>query len=489
MGWLPVSRSAAEGKRPIANWLIVVGSAVGVGLRLWLAAGSYGNYDQTSFQTVAGIVARGGNVYAETFRYNYGPVWALILSALAGVAVRTGISFHLAFRGFLTLVDLCNAVVIGLIAARMPGHRGDDPGARAYLAYLLNPVAILIVGFHGQFDNLAAFPLLCAVLLSLRIRHRREAFAFAPLWLLAMLALVVKHLNLFMVWTFFLYVCSSVRRAGMAMACAITVFLLSFWPFLPGGPRRNHPQRASVPGDSSALRTHDVVSTSRRLPGVSRGDDRDSADPAPALAAGPCDDFFDAGSADPDPGHRRGVFHTAGNLGKRPAGTGILDLFARDLHVFAEWAEQPAGVERLPAVEHALVCVVPLGLADDPRIRRRSGASPGSPARRRGLNLRGRPQGPPRRSEFYPLRPHRAGPDGPAAGCEAAGPRGCGERADDDGPRPSPRCGPRALWALSCAMRRSALAFARARSSALRARIAAMRSARGISKRSAGLRV
>ncbi len=180
-------------------------------------------------------MARGGNVYAETFRYNYSPVWALILSGLAGVAVRTGISFHFAFRGFLTLVDLCNAVVIGRIAARMAGNRGGDSGARAYLAYLLNPVAILIVGFHGQFDNLAALPLLCAVLLSFRIRDGRERFAFASLWLLATLALVVKHLNVFMVWTFFLYVCSSVRRAGVAMACAIAVFLLSFWPYLPEG--------------------------------------------------------------------------------------------------------------------------------------------------------------------------------------------------------------------------------------------------------------
>jgi hypothetical protein len=214
--------------------VVILASIVGVGLRLWLAAGSYGNYDQTSFQTVAGIMARGGNVYAETSRYNYSPVWAFILPILAGFAVRTGIAFHLAFRGFLTLVDLCNAIVIGGIASRNSGKGDRDLAVRAYLAYLLNPVAILIVGYHGQFDNLAALPLLCAVLLSLRRGSGQNASAF-PLWLLATAALLVKHLNAFTVWAFFVYLYSSVKWSAIAFACSIGVFALSFWPFLPAG--------------------------------------------------------------------------------------------------------------------------------------------------------------------------------------------------------------------------------------------------------------
>src|SRR5512146_1412095 len=65
----------------------VAATIVGIGLALrFLVALAGHNLDFESFQIVAGITARGGNVYAETARYNYGPIWFGVLRALHSVS-------------------------------------------------------------------------------------------------------------------------------------------------------------------------------------------------------------------------------------------------------------------------------------------------------------------------------------------------------------------------------------------------------------------
>ena len=50
-----------------------------------------GNYDVDSFAGAVAILRRGGDVYLETTRYNYSPVWAHVLLALDAVAARDGL--------------------------------------------------------------------------------------------------------------------------------------------------------------------------------------------------------------------------------------------------------------------------------------------------------------------------------------------------------------------------------------------------------------
>lgn len=216
--------------RPASPSAILVGAGVlaGLGLRSWLAWGPYGNYDQTSWGLVAEIAARGGNVYAETSRYNYGPAWFLLLELFRGAAAATGWPLHFVVRGFLTLADAGNAILIGLLA-REVGARSAGAGA---LVYALSPVAILVVGYHGQFDNLAALPLLAATLLTLRARG---APRLAPVWALATLALCIKHLCLFSVWMLLVYAAGGVKKAAVPMAGSLAVFGAQFLPWLAGG--------------------------------------------------------------------------------------------------------------------------------------------------------------------------------------------------------------------------------------------------------------
>src|SRR6185437_5217916 len=127
-----------------SRWLLPAAALIlGIGMRLYLATAFYGNYDQDSYFIVARIMLAHGNVYAETYRYNYSPVWAYVLLGLAHIALHFRINeFQTIVRGFLTLIDLADAVLIGAIAARLrPGR-----GRLAFSVYLLNPVAILLVG-------------------------------------------------------------------------------------------------------------------------------------------------------------------------------------------------------------------------------------------------------------------------------------------------------------------------------------------------------
>ncbi|HEV8655447.1 MAG TPA: hypothetical protein VGR85_08050 [Candidatus Limnocylindria bacterium] len=204
----------------------MVALLIGVGVRLYLAVAYEGNFDQVSFEIVAGIVRRGGNVYAETTRYNYTPVWAILLGAFDGVARLIGQPLHAVVRSTLTLVDVVNALLIGRIALRYAGM----PVSRGFATYLLNPVAILIVGYHGQFETLAALPLLLAIAAA----PARGSASAAWRWLLGAIALIVKHIVVFQVWVLFWYSFSA-RKQPRALLFAVVLFAATFMPYLDGG--------------------------------------------------------------------------------------------------------------------------------------------------------------------------------------------------------------------------------------------------------------
>jgi hypothetical protein len=221
---LPKMESRSDDSSPRA--LLAAVFVVGLALRLWLAFTTYGNYDQTSFRIVAEITRRHGNVYAETSRYNYSPVWAFIVAGL-DAARPSGLPFPAAVKGFLSLVDVGNAVLLGRLArslGRVSWH------ATAF--YLLNPVAIMLVGYHGQFETLAATPILLAALLLARPARPGRL----PLvWALGTLSLAVKHITLFSVWTLFLAATPLLGGAVALMAGALGAFGALFLPYLPEG--------------------------------------------------------------------------------------------------------------------------------------------------------------------------------------------------------------------------------------------------------------
>lgn len=133
--------------KSIRPWFFFV-SVIGISLRIILPLHGF-NYDVVSFRIVADIVSAGGNVYNETFRYNYGPIWFTILhflDMLPSFDLSSIDDLHLKIAIFLTAVDF--GIFIFLF---------KQYSLKIASLFFLNPISIIITGYHSQFDNFAVF--------------------------------------------------------------------------------------------------------------------------------------------------------------------------------------------------------------------------------------------------------------------------------------------------------------------------------------------
>lgn len=220
-----------EGKsRKAFIWAMMLVVASGTAIRLYLAYEFYGNYDTQSNEIIADIARRGGNAYAETYRYNQAPPWSLILGALKHIQLHfPSLPFHFVIRAFLTGIDLLTLAVLLALCDPDPTSR-----VRTAVLFYLNPVSILITGYHGQFENITILLLLTGALLTQRLRDR-PFLAKALLWAFATFAMILKH-NVF----YELIVCiKTIVRSRWAqvalMAVSSAIFLALFIPYWDQG--------------------------------------------------------------------------------------------------------------------------------------------------------------------------------------------------------------------------------------------------------------
>lgn len=134
-------------------WIILLVIPAGFFLRLFVATQGF-NWDYESYLIVIDIIDKGKNVYAETGRYNYGPIWAYILNGLYFFSGNNEQVFRYILAGFLSFVDLG----IFLVLCKNVNKTA------AYL-FFLNPISIIISGLHNQFDNLAILLAMSSVLM------------------------------------------------------------------------------------------------------------------------------------------------------------------------------------------------------------------------------------------------------------------------------------------------------------------------------------
>lgn len=195
---------------------------LGFALRI-LASERGHNYDFDSYIIVLNILEKGGNVYAETTRYNYGPIWFWILRIAYGISNHDQATFRTVLVIFLSCVDLGIFFILLEKYGKLSGY-----------LFFLNPISIIITGYHNQFDNLAILMTLFATILidedfdqPLKIRK------YAGLVILG-ISLVTKHL-------FFFYpIWLSIKQKGTINKIIISlipysIFLLSFTPYLNSG--------------------------------------------------------------------------------------------------------------------------------------------------------------------------------------------------------------------------------------------------------------
>lgn len=236
--------SSSAGRAPVAA-LFSITIVVGVALRL-LAASQGDNYDMESWWIVSEAIRSGDSVYAATNRYNYGPLWAYVIGGLRYLSAMSGpdtiTRLHFFITSFLSLAD----VGLGLLLTSW------GP-AWLFPLFLLNPISVIVTGYHIQFDNLAILIGLVGWVRFLRGSTTRDTLIAG---LIFGASLVTKHLFIvFLAWIPFLAVRRNKTQRILFAYTALKVFLLSFVPFAFEassfeGMKRNVFQYVSTEGHS-----------------------------------------------------------------------------------------------------------------------------------------------------------------------------------------------------------------------------------------------
>lgn len=196
-------------------------------IRLILASVVYGQWDMQSYETVADIVVKGGNVYAETARYNYSPVWFTVLGVLKRIQLQFPvISFHFAVRSFLCGIDLLTLLFLLLIV-----RLEKTAMIKTAIFFYLNPISFLITGHIGQFENFAILMVIIGIFAFLKLRHK-PALGKIVLWFFSTAGMIVKH-NIFYELIICLnFVAKRLWVKFLLFAVSVCVFLALFLPYL-----------------------------------------------------------------------------------------------------------------------------------------------------------------------------------------------------------------------------------------------------------------
>ncbi|HUG52756.1 MAG TPA: hypothetical protein VMR21_04120 [Vicinamibacteria bacterium] len=114
------------------------------------------------------------NPYLAPHLYPYPPVWVWMEAGAEWLARHAGVPFAMAVKAPVVLADVALAVLLV--------RWGHERGGRARWAgwlYAAHPVALLVTGFHGQFDPVALLALAAALRWLDRGRLDRSALALA----------------------------------------------------------------------------------------------------------------------------------------------------------------------------------------------------------------------------------------------------------------------------------------------------------------------
>lgn len=210
-----------EKKREKNHIAILLVLFLGVVLRYWVMSFGY-NYDFESYCIVGELAGHLRNVYEQTNRYNYGSVFFCIQGILYRMSFLISTdplrTYRVLIVSTLTLADIAIAVWIA-----------DVKNIKSALIFFLNPVSIIITGYHNQFDNIAVM----LALYSLYYYNESEKIELRD-WLFVLgisFSLMVKHI-LFAVPAFILFKRSlTLKKKFLYAFVPPAIFLAGFIPF------------------------------------------------------------------------------------------------------------------------------------------------------------------------------------------------------------------------------------------------------------------
>ena len=195
---------------------------LGIILRYLLMAFGY-NYDFASYCIVGEIAGNFRNVYAETYRYNYAPFFFVLQGLLYRIAQINPERWVQIYRVMIvTVLTVTDLGIASFIATRYSYKNA--------LVFFLNPVSIIITGYHNQFDNIAVF----FALQSIRYVNEDRFFNMKDFYLILYLSLslLTKHI-MFMFPVFILFMSQiPIKKRLVYSVIPPVVFLMSFIPFV-----------------------------------------------------------------------------------------------------------------------------------------------------------------------------------------------------------------------------------------------------------------
>jgi hypothetical protein len=205
---------------------VILLSVISIVLKV-LVAGLGGNNDLASWWDNARLMSLHGVLYAYTPFYNYGPIWAYMLWFLRIVLSHQNAlditNFHIWLVVFLSLVDCGISFYIWKIYGKIPA-----------IIFLINPISVLITGFHTQFDNFAIFVGLAGwwyYLLSQSKKGKASDINYLLAAVLLGISLSLKHVLLFFPFWILMIPDKQKRNIYYKLAFFALIYLIFFGGF------------------------------------------------------------------------------------------------------------------------------------------------------------------------------------------------------------------------------------------------------------------
>ena len=168
------------------------------------------------------VLRNGGNLYSGNEAYGYGPVWMFILR-VADLAQNIFSENRQVFRLVIILVLTTFDLMIAIFIAKKFSIAGG-------LMFFVNPISVIITGYHNQFDNLAVLVGIGAILVISEAEFGNQQKTLRFGLALIGLSLAVKQVLLFYpIWLFFR--AGTLRQRLTRATVPYVIYLACFTPW------------------------------------------------------------------------------------------------------------------------------------------------------------------------------------------------------------------------------------------------------------------
>lgn len=218
--------------KPLSSWFsshptLVTVIILGVFLRLLLITVPSLNFDMRNFINYGEIFYEGKrNVYLYIYSYNYSPAIFYIAGILTTLSKTFPFfSYPFLHRTFISLFDVLTLFTLLSIA-----KKNDISPTKTAIFFFLNPVSILLSGYHAHFDNVAVFFLLFGVwyYFCSNLPYKKIIT-----WFAITTGLIAKHILPFQTLLIYLFMYKGGKsvKGLILFGLTVIVFLATFLPF------------------------------------------------------------------------------------------------------------------------------------------------------------------------------------------------------------------------------------------------------------------